>query len=191
MDGWLRYGPGDDDGSPVCATSEPQPLRLWRSRAACAGHEETMFADDPEPAKAICEACPVRMDCRAWAVDSEEPYGVWGGLTQEERTRTCPVCGAPKQPEWLGCNFAHNLLRLARLVDLEARGEGDVRISSRQKPSARTAPGCPLPRGLSHSTAGAYKAGCRCAAAREARNGQERRHTGATGTRGSYRRSVA
>ncbi len=36
-------------------------------------------------AKQICEACPVRQRCLEHAVDTDERYGIWGGLDQDER----------------------------------------------------------------------------------------------------------
>lgn len=36
-------------------------------------------------AKAICSTCPVIAQCRRHALAVREPYGVWGGLTEEER----------------------------------------------------------------------------------------------------------
>lgn len=38
-------------------------------------------------AKAVCDACPVLVQCRMWAVaelSSNEP-GIWGGMTRDER----------------------------------------------------------------------------------------------------------
>lgn len=40
-----------------------------------------------ERAKRICRACPVLEDCREYALSHNEPYGVWGGLSEEERNR--------------------------------------------------------------------------------------------------------
>ncbi|WP_109472808.1 WhiB family transcriptional regulator [Ornithinimicrobium cavernae] len=34
---------------------------------------------------ALCQACPVISECREHALTVPEPYGVWGGLTEEER----------------------------------------------------------------------------------------------------------
>ena len=36
-------------------------------------------------AKAVCATCPVLQQCRAHALASREPYGVWGGLSEHER----------------------------------------------------------------------------------------------------------
>jgi WhiB family transcriptional regulator, redox-sensing transcriptional regulator len=36
-------------------------------------------------AKAVCESCPVRVQCLDHAVRNGERYGVWGGLTSDER----------------------------------------------------------------------------------------------------------
>ncbi len=41
--------------------------------------------DRADRAKAICQLCPVLEQCRRHALAAREPYGVWGGLTEEER----------------------------------------------------------------------------------------------------------
>nr|WP_204398830.1 WhiB family transcriptional regulator [Arcanobacterium pluranimalium] len=40
-----------------------------------------------ERAKRICQNCPVIEQCRDYALSHHEPYGVWGGLSEEERGR--------------------------------------------------------------------------------------------------------
>lgn len=36
-------------------------------------------------AKRECAGCPVRTECLSFALDTHEPYGVWGGTTPAER----------------------------------------------------------------------------------------------------------
>jgi WhiB family redox-sensing transcriptional regulator len=36
-------------------------------------------------ARAICSSCPVLEQCRTHALAVREPYGVWGGLTEDDR----------------------------------------------------------------------------------------------------------
>lgn len=36
-------------------------------------------------AKAVCASCPVIEQCRDHALTAQEPYGIWGGLTEDER----------------------------------------------------------------------------------------------------------
>ena len=40
-----------------------------------------------EAAKAICARCPVIEQCREHALAVQEPYGVWGGLSEDERAQ--------------------------------------------------------------------------------------------------------
>lgn len=63
----------------------------WRNRAACRGIDPDIFFpvtdEDAEPAKAICNACPVREACLEFALAAREREGVWGGATERERRR--------------------------------------------------------------------------------------------------------
>lgn len=38
-----------------------------------------------DAAKALCRRCPVIESCRQHALSAQEPYGVWGGLSESER----------------------------------------------------------------------------------------------------------
>jgi len=68
----------------------------WQLDSACRGLDSDIFYHpDGErgsarerrvaTAKAICAACPVMAQCRAHALKTKEPYGVWGGLGEEDR----------------------------------------------------------------------------------------------------------
>ena len=54
----------------------------------CSDDTQLWFSEHPadlELAKAMCETCPLRRPCLAGAIDRAEPFGVWGGLDEEER----------------------------------------------------------------------------------------------------------
>ncbi|MBX4171721.1 WhiB family transcriptional regulator [Rhodococcus sp. DMU2021] len=36
-------------------------------------------------ARRICSRCPVLESCRRFAVETGQPHGIWGGLTESER----------------------------------------------------------------------------------------------------------
>jgi WhiB family transcriptional regulator, redox-sensing transcriptional regulator len=38
-----------------------------------------------EAAVKVCQTCPVLEQCRQHGLSVREPYGVWGGLTEEDR----------------------------------------------------------------------------------------------------------
>jgi WhiB family redox-sensing transcriptional regulator len=63
----------------------------WQSRASCRGLAADLFFPSPEedssPAKLICAGCPVRLACLGFALERSEKYGIWGGLTERERSR--------------------------------------------------------------------------------------------------------
>lgn len=50
-------------------------------------------------AKAVCAGCAVVAQCREHALGVREPYGVWGGLTEEERAVVVrDASQAPRSP---------------------------------------------------------------------------------------------
>jgi len=77
----------------------PKPVAAsweWQQQGACRSLPTEMFFH-PEnergprrkaremAAKAVCNSCPVIAECRAHALAVQEPYGIWGGLSEEER----------------------------------------------------------------------------------------------------------
>jgi WhiB family redox-sensing transcriptional regulator len=60
----------------------------WAAAALCKqGSPDELFVRGAEQhkAKVICQACPVRTECLAEALDNRIEWGVWGGLTERER----------------------------------------------------------------------------------------------------------
>lgn len=38
-----------------------------------------------EEAKKVCRRCNIREACLTWALENGQDYGVWGGLSEDER----------------------------------------------------------------------------------------------------------
>ncbi|MDJ0385084.1 WhiB family transcriptional regulator [Streptomyces sp. G-G2] len=68
----------------------------WQADAACrnvgparffhpAGERGEEREDRDAAAKRVCAHCPVRRDCLEHALRAQEVFGVWGGLTEDER----------------------------------------------------------------------------------------------------------
>ena len=69
----------------------------WQYQGACRDMDPEMFfhpdgergprrRNRDNAAKAVCATCPVIQQCREHALAVQEPFGIWGGLTEEERT---------------------------------------------------------------------------------------------------------
>ncbi len=72
----------------------------WVSEALCAEvGGDLWFAEKGNwhatvKAKRICRQCPVRPQCLLYALERGEQYGVWGGMTPEQRSALRrPVAG--------------------------------------------------------------------------------------------------
>ena len=77
----------------------PKPVASeweWQHEGACRElPSEMFFHPDGErgprrrnrenTAKAICATCPVIEACRKHALAVQEPYGIWGGLSEDDR----------------------------------------------------------------------------------------------------------
>lgn len=89
--------------APEPATDPPAPREdlSWQDDALCAQTDnETFFPEkggSTREAKKICGACNVAAECLTHALATNEPFGVWGGLSEHERRKlraefTCPRC---------------------------------------------------------------------------------------------------
>jgi WhiB family redox-sensing transcriptional regulator len=74
-------------------------LDLWSGadQSACRGMDTEIFFEADfvrgatkrareAAAKSVCATCPVIAQCLAWALEVDEPHGIWGGLTPAERS---------------------------------------------------------------------------------------------------------
>ncbi len=69
----------------------------WRQDAACRHTDPDLFfpispggkgVEQIAAAKALCENCRVLRSCLEFAMRTRQAHGVWGGTTEDERTRT-------------------------------------------------------------------------------------------------------
>ena len=76
------------------------------THAACAqrGVDASIFTSEEDDqqavtaARAVCSSCPVQLPCRRYAYDAN-PYGVYAGETQTERTANLKLHARPAADE--------------------------------------------------------------------------------------------
>ena len=63
----------------------------WQDRALCAQTDPEAFFPEKggstREAKKVCRGCEVRMECLEYALEHDERFGIWGGLSERERRR--------------------------------------------------------------------------------------------------------
>lgn len=76
----------------------------WRANAACRDRGPSLFfGGNWSTARALCAACPVRVQCAQWAVSDPELRGFAGGMTPQERIEyrlRFATAGGPKRAKW-------------------------------------------------------------------------------------------
>lgn len=151
----------DVDGQPT-VKAEPKPRRLlpllgednaWMVDALCAQTDPEAFYPEKggstRDAKATCNgspatrarpatpACPVKDQCLLYALDNDERFGIWGGLSERERRKLrkrdmkacvdCPTmipAGKSTSPRCGPCRVAHRAA--TKTASDERRGRGRV-----------------------------------------------------------------
>ena len=67
----------------------PEPVEDWRDHAPCAQTDPHLFFPEKggsaRDAKRVCRGCEVRDKCLEYALNNDERFGVWGGLSERER----------------------------------------------------------------------------------------------------------
>ncbi len=65
--------------------------RAWMLEAKCLDADPEAFFPEKggstREAKRICSICPVREECLEYALEHDERFGIWGGLSERERRR--------------------------------------------------------------------------------------------------------
>lgn len=86
-------------GAPARPVQLPVPnadIWDWQLHGLCRGYDSSVFfhpegergrarISREKNAKQVCGRCPVLEQCRTHALESNEPYGVWGGMSAHDR----------------------------------------------------------------------------------------------------------
>lgn len=63
----------------------------WQAQALCAQTDPEAFFPEKggstREAKNVCACCAVRAQCLEYALENDERFGIWGGLSERERRR--------------------------------------------------------------------------------------------------------
>lgn len=105
----------------------------WQDQGACREVNQDLFFHPQNErglarlrrdraAKAVCARCSVRIECADYAIRAREPYGVWGGLTEEERERVYVNIALPNFPRQRGEGARMAASAIAHAVTPEALG---------------------------------------------------------------------
>ncbi|MHA7134547.1 WhiB family transcriptional regulator [Oerskovia turbata] len=66
-------------------------LMGWQERALCAQTDPEAFFPEKggstREAKKVCTGCEVRAECLEYALEHDERFGIWGGLSERERRK--------------------------------------------------------------------------------------------------------
>ena len=69
---------------------DDNPL-AWQSDSLCAQTDPEAFFPEKggstRDAKKICQSCEVRTRCLEYALENDERFGIWGGLSERERRK--------------------------------------------------------------------------------------------------------
>ncbi len=74
------------------ASMDPDSGELsWQERALCAQTDPEAFFPEKggstREAKKVCVSCEVRAECLEYALQNDERFGIWGGLSERERRK--------------------------------------------------------------------------------------------------------
>jgi WhiB family redox-sensing transcriptional regulator len=79
-----------DPGTGNDAVGDDNPLG-WQVDALCSQTDPEAFFPEKggstRDAKRICTQCTVRAECLDFALENDERFGIWGGLSERERRK--------------------------------------------------------------------------------------------------------
>ncbi|WP_431802322.1 WhiB family transcriptional regulator [Microbacterium sp. bgisy203] len=73
------------------STGDEDTALAWQADALCAQTDPEAFFPEKggstRDAKRICTTCDVRTECLEYALQNDERFGIWGGLSERERRK--------------------------------------------------------------------------------------------------------
>ena len=73
------------------AATDADSALAWQADALCAQTDPEAFFPEKggstREAKRICTTCDVRDQCLEYALQNDERFGIWGGLSERERRK--------------------------------------------------------------------------------------------------------
>lgn len=78
-------------GVPGVRRNEDDENLAWQGDALCAQTDPEAFFPEKggstREAKRICDGCEVRSQCLDYALENDERFGIWGGMSERERRK--------------------------------------------------------------------------------------------------------
>lgn len=76
---------------PLFGAADDEAVVGWQERALCAQTDPEAFFPEKggstREAKKVCVSCDVRSECLDYALENDERFGIWGGLSERERRK--------------------------------------------------------------------------------------------------------
>ena len=86
-----RPGPEWSDGAAGPLLHDDEDDLSWQDYSLCAQTDPEAFFPEKggstREAKKVCRGCEVRAECLEYALERDERFGIWGGLSERERRR--------------------------------------------------------------------------------------------------------
>ena len=72
-------------------TTDEASEMYWQERSLCAQTDPEAFFPEKggstREAKKVCVGCEVRQECLEYALEHDDRFGIWGGLSERERRK--------------------------------------------------------------------------------------------------------
>jgi WhiB family transcriptional regulator, redox-sensing transcriptional regulator len=87
----------------VFVSPEDEDELGWQDQALCAQTDPEAFFPEKggstREAKRVCRSCDVRAECLEYALEHDERFGIWGGMSERERCQLKRAAVVRPQPE--------------------------------------------------------------------------------------------